>query len=222
MKILFILTLLATAQEKPKLHYLTSEDLITIEDGLVSPANGSIEDLKDDMKIDEIIKKRTPKQCAQATREMNQTFESFFGDMITPADLLKLKPLITKIEDDFGISIYRVKMKAERVRPIDRKPDLKLCPDHKRKEGGYPKDSFPSGHAGSGYLEALFLSDLYLSKAKEFLERGEQIGWNRVAIGVHHPSDVIAGQLMAKRAYKRFKAHGKFRKAFQAVKKSIH
>ncbi|HEV2811566.1 MAG TPA: phosphatase PAP2 family protein [Acidimicrobiales bacterium] len=57
--------------------------------------------------------------------------------------------------------------------------------------------SFPSGHATSGFMAATFLS--------EGQPRWRRIGWHalasvvaasRVHVGIHHPSDVVAGALI--------------------------
>lgn len=54
--------------------------------------------------------------------------------------------------------------------------------------------SYPSGHATSAMLDARILAELVPARAQALLERGAQIGYDRVMAGVHWPSDVEAGQ----------------------------
>jgi acid phosphatase (class A) len=54
--------------------------------------------------------------------------------------------------------------------------------------------SYPSEHASWGVSQAVLLAELQPARRRELLERGRQIGYDRVLAGVHYPSDVQAGQ----------------------------
>jgi len=56
--------------------------------------------------------------------------------------------------------------------------------------------SYPSGHATVSMACAEALSVLLPEKRAELMERGRQIGWDRVIAGVHYPTDVEAGQTL--------------------------
>ena len=58
--------------------------------------------------------------------------------------------------------------------------------------------SYPSGHATRGIIFALVLAELVPAQKDAILARGKQIGDDRVLAGVHFPSDVVAGQTLAK------------------------
>lgn len=83
-----------------------------------------------------------------------------------------------------------VKSLFRRTRPVRR--------DHERHSLRQPRSSsFPSGHATSGFMAATLLS--------EGQSRWRRIGWHalasvvaasRVHVGIHHPSDVVAGALI--------------------------
>jgi undecaprenyl-diphosphatase len=55
--------------------------------------------------------------------------------------------------------------------------------------------SFPSGHATAGFCAATLLA-ADLGRAPLWYSLAAVIGWSRVHVGVHHPSDVAAGALI--------------------------
>lgn len=57
--------------------------------------------------------------------------------------------------------------------------------------------SFPSGHATSSLAVTLAYAVAFPSLAIPLIGFGLLVGWSRVALGVHYPGDVIAGQLIA-------------------------
>ncbi len=56
--------------------------------------------------------------------------------------------------------------------------------------------SYPSGHAMRGILCATILAQLDPSRSDPLMERGREIGWDRVIGGVHYPSDIAAGRVL--------------------------
>jgi acid phosphatase (class A) len=54
--------------------------------------------------------------------------------------------------------------------------------------------SYPSEHASWGVSQAMLLAELQPGRRGALLDRGRQIGYDRVLGGVHYPSDVQAGQ----------------------------
>ena len=57
--------------------------------------------------------------------------------------------------------------------------------------------SFPSGHATSSLAVTLAYSVAFPHLAAPLVGFGMLVGWSRVALGVHYPGDVVAGQLIA-------------------------
>lgn len=62
--------------------------------------------------------------------------------------------------------------------------------------------SYPSGHTTQAYYVAYNLSDLYPELRKEFMEVANMISQARVDRGVHFPSDILAGKLLADKLIK--------------------
>ena len=133
---------------------------------------------------------RTPGEVARAQSEVRPhvgLFSSAAGvDLESPAfartralceDLAAaLQPVTGALKDHFG-----------RPRPYVTLPEVQ--PAVTRPHG----QSYPSGHASWGVSQAMLLAELQPARRRELLERGRQIGYDRVLAGVHYPSDVQAG-----------------------------
>jgi hypothetical protein len=53
---------------------------------------------------------------------------------------------------------------------------------------------------------------MFPTKTKELLKRADVIAEDRVVAGMHHRSDIIAGQALGERLYKEFSKSPEFRK----------
>jgi acid phosphatase (class A) len=94
--------------------------------------------------------------------------------------------------DTFHIA-DRLKRQYDRTRPYAR--DATVHPCISMPKGG--RYSYPSGHSTLGWEFGLVLSDLVPARRAAFLSHAEQIAQDRVIGGVHHPSDVAAGRVLA-------------------------
>lgn len=57
--------------------------------------------------------------------------------------------------------------------------------------------SFPSGHSASSLAIALSYAVAFPGLTVPLVALGLLVGWSRVALGVHYPGDVLAGQTIA-------------------------
>ena len=60
----------------------------------------------------------------------------------------------------------------------------------------YALASFPSGHATTAFALATLLSLWYPNWTAAWLGLATLVGWSRIALGSHFPSDVVAGGLL--------------------------
>jgi membrane-associated phospholipid phosphatase len=91
-----------------------------------------------------------------------------------------------------GIITQIVKVSNKRARPFEVYPDL----IYKKSEAG--SYSFPSGHTSSAFSTATSISLMYhrwyvVVPAYTY---AASIGYSRMYLGVHYPSDVLAGALL--------------------------
>ncbi|HWI56870.1 MAG TPA: phosphatase PAP2 family protein, partial [Bacillota bacterium] len=65
---------------------------------------------------------------------------------------------------------------------------------------GQPEKSFsyPSGHSTRGTVYSLVLAEVFPEKQEAILAIGRDIGWDRVLIGKHFPTDIYAGRVLGK------------------------
>ena len=77
----------------------------------------------------------------------------------------------------------------KRLRPYQIDDRLVLGPPE-------PSFSYPSGHSTRGTVYSLVIAELFPEKKNAIVEIGRDIGWDRVLIGKHFPTDVYAGRML--------------------------
>jgi acid phosphatase (class A) len=136
---------------------------------------------------------RTAEEVRRAKSEVNLHLGVF--SEVTGRDLDSAAfPLTQALVEDLGKDLRQVtsalKTRFGRPRPYVAnalvKPAIKLEPNL----------SYPSGHSSWGTAQATLLAELLPERREAILERGRQVGYDRVIGGVHHPSDVEAGQVL--------------------------
>lgn len=87
-----------------------------------------------------------------------------------------------------------VKRKFKRLRPYQALPDVNTCPKPLR------DSSFPSGHTTAIFawlVPILLTGGIWLAiLVPAALLIGVSVGWSRMYLGLHYPSDVAAGALI--------------------------
>jgi acid phosphatase (class A) len=139
---------------------------------------------------------RTEEQVAQAAwDDKNENifiFKTVFGETFTAENLPTVAAFGKRVRSDEGINTNGPKKDFHRPRPYNVDKSLHPACATKTKD-----DSYPSGHATSGYLLALAMIDLVPEKRDQILARAEQFAFNRLICGVHYRSDVEASKLLA-------------------------
>lgn len=153
--------------------------------------------------------------CALAQQEKTPTFTSLYGPcpLLSARETAAVAPFLNKVTDFGYKATAYYKTKFARPRPYDEDPRIHPCAD---KPGG--ATSYPSGHASTGALEACVLGRIFPQKAKALADYGKSVGDLRFIVGVHHPSDVVAGQELAAQVCDRLLHEQDFLAELSAVK----
>lgn len=81
--------------------------------------------------------------------------------------------------------------------------------------------SYPSGHASTGWIWALILSELAPHRAESIMARGRSFGESRVVCGVHYPSDIEAGRQVAAVTLSRLRSDPTFRQDMDVARAEL-
>jgi acid phosphatase (class A) len=139
---------------------------------------------------------RTDAQCRTADAESKLNLEDAFGPatgVLTEAEIKSVKFLSLRVFAEVAIVVLYYKTKFGRARPYNEDSTLNPCISVPSKAD----KAYPSGHSTTGYALALALSKKFPAKRDAIMKQGLQIGENRLIGGVHHPSDVEAGRVLA-------------------------
>jgi acid phosphatase (class A) len=154
------------------------------------PAKGSVEEAQDFEILLKFQESRTEEECALAAREKKATLKSLFAGEngpLTKKEALLLTPLMLKFYAESGINIYIAKKTFKRARPYLANSAIRPC------VGLEKSYAYPSGHTTLARVFARILSRVYPSRSEAFMKRSDEVARNRILGGVHHPSDIEAG-----------------------------
>ncbi len=157
------------------------------------PVIGSAEEAADLASARAVFNARTPDEQARAFKDATLSiflFTPAIGPFFQPGKLPKTEALFQKVKTDISEPLDTAKDYWKRKRPYEMDDALTL---------GRPEKSFgyPSGHSTRGTVQALLLAELFPEQKKAILEIGRNIGWDRVLIGKHFPTDIYAGRVLA-------------------------
>lgn len=202
-------------------YYLTSQSL-TITSIVPSPPEQDSAATKDELAaLHRIEAVRTPEQVKAArTDDVEEdifVFRGVIGDAFRE-DRLPLTAALSKhVHSDESFISLPLKSRFQRPRPYQW--DKSMNPVCKLSEA---PNSYPSGHAISGYLEAFTLISMFPEKSQAIMARADEYAHNRLVCGVHYPSDLAASRLVASAAFGYMLANPKFETDLAAARAEIH
>lgn len=79
--------------------------------------------------------------------------------------------------------------------------------------------SYPSGHALYIYVEAGVLAEIHPEYREALMARAHRAAWGRILGGVHFPSDLEGGRMLAERLVDEMKQSEAFKQAVEACRK---
>ena len=181
------------------------------------PAIDPVEQAADLASARAVFKARTPEEETRAKKNAKLTIFNFapaIGEFFQPEKFPKTEEFFTNLKPEIRPVIDNVKNHWKRKRPYELDSTLSL---------GKPEPSFgyPSGHSTIGTIHALLLAELFPEKREAILEIGRNIGWDRVVIGKHFPSDVYAGRVLGQAVVREFLTSPAFQKDFADLKTEV-
>jgi len=156
------------------------------------PGPGSSEESADLATVRSVFHGRTPAEEKRAVTDSGLSFSLFtpaIGPAFDLARLPKTDALLRQVKKEIGDIIDTPKKHWKRRRPYQLDPGLSL---------GQPEESasYPSGHSTRGTVYSLVLAEIFPDHKEDILAIGRDIGWDRVVIGKHFPTDIYAGRVL--------------------------
>ena len=186
------------------------------------PAINSAEQQQDLAQVLAIQKSRTPALIERAETDGGAFgYAAILGARFTAANVPTAAAFIRKVSGETGGMVDRVKDCWQRPRPfvfskdvlppdtqaqsMMSKPDAPLSAAAPQGAGSPCKApekpaysySYPSGGANAGMTAAILLANMVPEKRAEIYARGWESGENRLILGVHFPSDIEGGRILA-------------------------
>ena len=183
------------------------------------PEAGSAADKIDNGVLHLLQSSRSPAECARAQSEVPVTLDSFMGPAFGPLsadEVARLNLLFAAIVPEAKFFSGLAKAMWKRPRPYDEDNTLTPCIDKDN------SSAYPSGHATVSRVFGQILKAIYPDRAAAFMTRADQIAFDRVLGGVHHPADVLAGQALGDAIARALLQKDSFKKALSAATQPAH
>lgn len=81
--------------------------------------------------------------------------------------------------------------------------------------------SYPSGHSTESMVLALLLAEVFPDKHDAIVAEARNIGWHRVEIARHYPTDIYAGRVLAQAIVREMNKDQKFQRDLAAARAEV-
>ena len=204
------------ARETP-LHYLTAGTLDAAILLAPPPKPDSVEQAADMETVKAVFHAASSNDIAIAYAEKKFSVFNFSGDVgsfFQSNNLPKTTAFFHQVQLDVETVTDMGKDYFHRPRPF--MTDTNLA------NGKLEKSfSYPSGHSTESMVLALVLADLLPEKRDAILTHARLMGWHRVQIARHYPTDIYAGRILAQAIVKQLKKDAAFQKDFAEVQAEL-
>jgi acid phosphatase (class A) len=212
-----VFTTTLSAKDETALHYLKVGQPDAAELLAPPPLPGSSEQAADMAEVVSVSRGCSSNDMALAFSEKKFSVFNFtpaVGDFFKPDQLLTTAAFFQHVQEDAATVTDKAKIFWKRPRPYTVNPSLASG----KLETSY---SYPSGHSTESMVLALVLAELLPDRAEAIMRIGCGIGWHRVWIGRHYPTDIYAGRVFAKAIVREMKANRKFLDDLEEAKAEI-
>jgi acid phosphatase (class A) len=160
-----------------------------------------------------------PDDAAAARAEKKFTLFTFapaIGSFFQPGKLPRTEAFFRRVQKETEAVADTAKNYWQRPRPDVVDPGLAASEEEMEKSFSYP-----SGHSTRATVYALLLAELFPQQQEHILALGRNIGWRRVEIARHYPTDIYAGRALAQAIVRGFKDSPAFQRDFAEVKAEL-
>ena len=179
------------------------------------PADGSVAALADLETVLRVQETRTAADVARAKRLENDDafdYAESLGAWFTRENLPFTAILLKHVSSDAAAVSSLTKNLYSRRRPPALEPTVHPCVE-------VPKSfSYPSGHSMRAFLWAAVLSDIFPDRKEALYAQAHRAAWARVVGGVHFPSDIVGGRLLAAAIVSELEKNPEYRKAVEQAR----
>jgi len=141
-------------------------------------------------------------------------FDQAFGRTIGSGTTPMLVTLLDRALVDVDTTASAAKSHFSRPRPFQRMQLHRVC---NRGDAPKPEEhpmhgaSYPSGHSVHGWTVAMILARVAPDRAQALMDRAEEYEESRLICGMHFPTDIEAGQVVAAAVVSRLDTSNEFR-----------
>ena len=215
-----IITILATAifaKDVSELHYLAPDRPPAASLLAPPPLLGSAEQNADLETVRKVYHAATSNDLAAAYSEKKFSVFNFTGSVgsyFVEANLPKTAAFFEKVQEDAATVTDLGKDYFKRPRPYS--TDTNLV------NGKLEKSfSYPSGHSTETMVLGLVLAKIIPAHHDAILAHARTMGWHRVQIARHYPTDIYAGRVLAQAIVAELNKNPAFEKQLAEVKVEI-
>jgi acid phosphatase (class A) len=142
------------------------------------------------------------------------TFTPAIGLFFQPGKFPRTEAFFHRVQKDAEVVTDNAKNHYKRPRPFVTDPSLA----NGKLEHSF---SYPSGHSTESMVLALVLADLFPRQHDAIIAEARSIGWHRVMIARHYPTDIYAGRVLARAIVRQMKKNDEFQKDFAGAKAEV-
>jgi acid phosphatase (class A) len=141
-------------------------------------------------------------------------FTPAIGDFFQSGKFPKTEAFMKNVQKDAAAVADNAKDIWKRPRPF--------MIDHSLAKGKLEKTwSYPSGHSTESMVLALVLADLFPEHRGAIIAEARSIGWHRVEIARHYPTDIYAGRVLAQAIVRQMKESPDYQRDFAAAQAEL-
>ena len=215
--VLVVAGYLASPLQAAERHYLPKGKPDPISLLAPPPLPDSAEQSADLASVAAVHKSASAEEIAAANSERKIyvfDFANVIGDFFQSNSLPQTAAFFQKLHEDNQSVVDYAKDHWKRPRPFVVEPSL---------ASGELENTFsyPSGHSTKATVFAGVLAEIFPAKRERLFARAREIGWHRVQIARHYPTDIYAGRVLGQAIFRDLKKNSAFKRDLAEVKKEI-